>query len=117
MVLAEIGRQHERGDHGAAAERILVLGERPADRTSQPPGRGKHSGDACGEQRDDDRLLFSGQQRDQISRAGRQREQPGHKPWPLPVRAHTRSLIFSRISPVGRQAMMAITTAKANTSL
>ena len=121
MVLVEKCRHRERRDDRAAAERILVLGKGAGHAVEQAePGGSKHGGDAGDEQRDDEGLLFRRQQRDQIGGGNRERDHARAiadaraRSSPL---AQTRSLIFSRISPVGRQAMMAMTTAKANTSL
>ncbi len=99
-----------------------MIGEGAAHRSSsRNHARGNHHGDAGREQRDDERLLFRRQQRDQIGGRERQRDQArpqrAARVFRLAPSAQTRSLIFSRIRPVGRQAMMAMTTAKANTSL
>ena len=119
MILVEIGPDGEGGNDGESAERVLMIGEGTAHRIEQPqPGGGHGRGDPGGKQRDDERLPLDREQRDQIDGRDGKRDEAGPKRGVRFLRRHhTRSLIFSRISPVGRQVMMRMTTANANTSL
>ena len=120
MVFVKECGNGERGDDRASAERILMIGKGRAHAVeyAKPCSR-DYDGDAGGEQRDDQVLAFDVEQRDQIGGRNRERDhaRPHRAARLFRHGSQTRSLIFSRIRPVGRQAMMAMTTAKANTSL
>ena len=116
MVLVEDRRDRHNGRDSAQAERILVLGEgTPHFREDAEPGADNDDGNAGDEQSDDHGGTLDRQKHDQVG--GRRDESGEAGPHCRALRHHTRSLIFSRISPVGRHAMMAMTTAKAKTSL
>src|SRR5262245_55900210 len=77
MVIVEIRGNDERSDDRAGAKRVLVFGEAGADAVEQAGPRRRHDNNNAGDQQcDDQRLLFDGQQRDQIDRGERQRDHP-----------------------------------------
>ncbi len=77
ILVKEHGDRQSREDR-EAAKRILMILEGTAGVIEQPqPCRGDNGGDARYKQRNDERLIFRGEQRDQIAGRGRQRDQAG----------------------------------------
>ena len=117
LVVEHRGDDQHAGHHGGL-RRAAMAGEGsrrervPAEAREQEQ-RDRH---ACA-QAQDRRLAFGVQEQHgeqgHPGHAGERRESGGR----IEQALHTRSLFFSAIRPVGRQAMKMMTTAKANTSL
>ncbi len=76
MILVKEDGDGERRENSAAGERILVIHEGAARAVEQPqPCRGKHGGNAGRKQRNDECLIFRGEQRDQVDSRSRERSE------------------------------------------
>ena len=116
VVGVEAGGDHQHGQHRGPAERGLVAGKARLDAGEPAEPAGHEDGGREGHEQDQDgRLALDPEQEQRREGQGGERQEPRHEARHRPPQ--TRSLTGSAISPVGRQAMIAITTANANTSL
>ena len=121
MLLVKPERDGEHARDRGDVEGALVAADARPDPVHQPGARTQHDRGGCDRQQRAQRpFAFRAEEQHAVQRGGRRPGKRGKRR--AAVRrgrhaAHTRSLDFSAIRPVGRQAMMAMMTASANTSL